>query len=147
MRFSNSDGSPRWPWRPRWRRRSRCAPRLPRTDSPDPAHTTTVTGRLIDADGKPVAGGQVVVMAEHWARFERPLGVYSHNDLPITFRVTGPVRTDREGRFRIEAPSARRGPSGIRWSTGRPRATVWRRSSSPRGNRPRTSRSSSTAST
>jgi hypothetical protein len=82
--------------------------------SPDPAHTTIVTGRLLDADGKPVAGGRVVVMAEHWARFERPLGVYSHNDLPITFRVTGPVRSDAEGRFRIEAPV---GPARPVWNT------------------------------
>src|SRR5271166_3810205 len=82
--------------------------------SPDPAHTTIVTGRLLDADGKPVAGGRVVVMAEHWARFERPLGVYYHNDLPLTFRVTGPVRTDSEGRFRIEAPV---GPARPVWRT------------------------------
>jgi len=81
--------------------------------SPDPAHTTIVTGRLLDADGKPVGGGQVVVMAEHWARFERPLGVGSHNDLPITFRTTGPVRTDQQGRFRIEAPV---GPARPSWN-------------------------------
>lgn len=81
--------------------------------APDPAHTTIVTGRVLDADGKPVAGGQVVVMAEHWARFERPLGVYGHNNLPITFRTTGPVRTDQEGRFRIEAPV---GPARPSWN-------------------------------
>jgi hypothetical protein len=81
--------------------------------SPDPAHTTVITGRLLDADGKPVAGGQVVVMAEHWARYERPLGVYGHNNLPITFRPTGPVRTDREGRFRIDAPI---GPARPSWN-------------------------------
>ena len=82
--------------------------------SPYPAHTTIVTGRLLDADGKPVAGGRIVVMAEHWARFERPLGVYWHNDLPLTFRVTGPVRTDSEGRFRVEAPV---GPARPVWRT------------------------------
>jgi hypothetical protein len=80
---------------------------------PDPAHTTIVTGRLLDADGRPVVGGQVVVMAEHWARFERPLGVYSHNDLPITFRATGPARSDGDGRFRIEAPV---GPARPCWN-------------------------------
>jgi hypothetical protein len=80
--------------------------------SPDPAHTTLVTGLLLDTDGKPVAGGQVVVMAEHWARFERPLGVYGHNNLPITFRTTGPVRCDEQGRFRIEAPV---GPARPSW--------------------------------
>src|SRR5262249_39309477 len=91
---------------------------VPRTSdaeepSADPAHTTIVTGRVLDADGEPVAGGRVVVMAEHWARFERPLGVYGHNNLPITFRSTEPVRTDNEGRFRIDAPV---GPARPSWN-------------------------------
>lgn len=81
--------------------------------SVDPARTTVVTGLVLDADGKPVAGGRVVVMAEHWARFERPLGVYSHNNLPVTFRTTGPVGTDQQGRFRIEAPV---GPARPTWN-------------------------------
>jgi hypothetical protein len=74
--------------------------------SPDPAHTTIVTGRLLDADGKPVSGGHVVLVAESWSRSERPLGscYVDFNDLPLTFRVTGPVVSDHEGRFRAEAP-------------------------------------------
>ncbi len=60
----------------------------------------TVTGRLLDADGKPVADGQVVLVAELWCRTERPLGIYVHNGLPITFGVTRPFQTDSEGRFR-----------------------------------------------
>src|SRR5579883_1594730 len=105
--------------------------------SPDPAHTTIVTGRLLDADGKPVGGGQVVVMAEHWARFERPLGVGSHNDLPITFRTTGPVR-DRQVDVRADPERttcrSRSGPPGRCAPTSRA-ASGSRRRSARRGRR------------
>ncbi len=74
--------------------------------SPDPAHTTVVTGRLLDADSKPIAGGQVALVAESWARSERSLGscYVDLPHLPLTFRVAGPFPTDREGHFRVEAP-------------------------------------------
>jgi hypothetical protein len=73
--------------------------------SPDPAHTTVVTGRLLDADGQPISGGQVALVAESWARSERSLGscYVDHNHLPLTFRITGPFVSDHEGRFRAEA--------------------------------------------
>jgi protocatechuate 3,4-dioxygenase beta subunit len=80
--------------------------------SPDPDRTMSVTGRLLDADGKPVANGQVVMVVESWCRTERPLGIYVHNGLPITFRVTGPFRTDGEGRFRATALA---GPAQPAW--------------------------------
>jgi hypothetical protein len=82
-------------------------PATARDPSPDPAHTTIVTGRLLDADGKPIAGGNVVLVAESWSRSERPLGscYVDFNDLPLTFRVTGPFPSDHEGRFRAESPS------------------------------------------
>ncbi len=77
-----------------------------RTNRPDPAHTTVVTGRVLDADGKPVAGGQVALVAELWARSERSIGACYVNDVhfPLTFRVTGPYATDEQGRFRGESP-------------------------------------------
>ena len=90
----------------------------------------TVTGRLLDADGKPVADGQVVLVAEYWCRTERPLGIYVHNGLPISFGVTGPFRTDGEGRFqRNGRRSVRRSLRGRSSRTRRPRATVTSRSS------------------
>ena len=83
--------------------------------SPDPAHITTVTGRLLDSAGKPVPDGQVIAMAQQWARFERPLGVGPQGNLPLTFRLTGATRTDRDGRFRVQAKvgPARPGPSAL----------------------------------
>ena len=78
----------------------------------DPDGTTTVNGRLLDADGKPVANGQLVMVAESWCRTERPIGIYVHNGLPITFRVTGPFRTDIDGRFRATASA---GPAQPAW--------------------------------
>jgi hypothetical protein len=70
---------------------------------PEPDNTMTVTGRLQGADGKPIAGGEVALVAEVWCRSERPLGMHLHCGLPITFRVTGPFRSDGEGRFRATA--------------------------------------------
>jgi hypothetical protein len=70
---------------------------------PDPDNTMTVTGRLQGADGKPIAGGEVALVAEVWCRSERPLGTHLHCGLPITFRVTGPFRSDGQGRFRATA--------------------------------------------
>ncbi len=70
---------------------------------PDPENTMTVTGRLLDADGKPVAGGRVALVAEIWCRSERPVGSHLHPGYPISFRVTGPFRTDVEGRFQAKA--------------------------------------------
>jgi hypothetical protein len=84
-----------------------------RQEPPDPDHTMTVTGRLLDADGKPVPGGRVVLVAEIWCRSERPLGVYFHNGLPHSFSVSGPFRTDREGRFLATAPV---GPARPAWA-------------------------------
>ena len=52
------------------------------------------------------------MVAEIWCRTERPLGLYHHTGFPITFRVTGPFRTDREGRFRASAPV---GPAQPAW--------------------------------
>ncbi len=53
------------------------------------------------------------MVAEIWCRTERPIGLYVHHTgLPITFRVTGPFRTDREGRFRATAPV---GPAQPAW--------------------------------
>jgi hypothetical protein len=74
--------------------------------SPDPAHTTVVSGRVLDADGKPVAGAQVVLVAELWSRSERSIGAcyVNNNHFPLTFRVTGPFATDEQGRFRGESP-------------------------------------------
>jgi hypothetical protein len=62
-----------------------------------------VTGRLLDADGRPVAGGEVILLAVQWARSERPLGVYQHRGMPWATRVYGPFRADGEGRFRAGA--------------------------------------------
>ncbi len=78
----------------------------------DQDRTLTVTGRVLDADGKPVADGKVVLVSERWCRTERPLGIYVHNGLPITFGVTGPFQTDSEGRFRATAAG---GPSQPAW--------------------------------
>jgi hypothetical protein len=72
-------------------------------DPPDPDNTMIVTGRLQGADGKPIAGGEVALVAEVWCRSERPLGMHLHCGLPITFRVTGPFRSDGQGGFRATA--------------------------------------------
>jgi protocatechuate 3,4-dioxygenase beta subunit len=82
-------------------------------DPPDPDNTMTVTGRLLDAEGKPVADGRVTLVAELWCRTERPLGIYYHNGLPLTSRVTGPYRTDNQGRFRATAAV---GPARPAWA-------------------------------
>jgi hypothetical protein len=74
--------------------------------SPSAAHTTIVTGRVLGADGKPVANGFVALVAELWARSERSIGACYVNGghFPLTFRVTGPYATDEQGRFRAESP-------------------------------------------
>ncbi len=81
--------------------------------SSDPDNTLTVIGRVVDADDKPVASAQVVLVAEEWCRTERPLGIYVHNGLPTSLRVTGPFRTDGEGRFRATAAV---GPARPAWN-------------------------------
>lgn len=80
------------------------------TDDPD--HTMAVTGRLLDADGEPVADGRIALVAEVWCRTERPIGSYHHGGLPLSRRVTRPFRTDDAGRFRAEAPV---GPARPAW--------------------------------
>jgi hypothetical protein len=87
-------------------------PTIAADESPDPDHTMAVTGRLVDAGGKPVAGGEIVLVAERWCRTERPLGIYVHNGFPISFRVSGPFRTDGQGRF---AATAAVGPALPAW--------------------------------
>ena len=81
-------------------------------ESSDPDNTLTVTGQVVDSDGKPVAGAEVVLVAEQWCRSERPLGFYVHNGLPMSLRVTGPFRTNGEGRFQATAAV---GPARPAW--------------------------------
>lgn len=90
------------------------APRSALAEQPgaDGVDEMVVTGRLLDVGGKPVADGQVALVAEVWCRTERPIGLYLHNGLPIAFRTTGPFRTDREGRFRATAAV---GPARPAW--------------------------------
>lgn len=71
----------------------------------------TVSGRVVDANGKPMAGTQVIVAASERGRSCRPIGIYMKNGLPYMTEVIGPVMTDQEGRYRIEVPKS---PSGYR---------------------------------
>ena len=66
----------------------------------------TVSGRVVDAKGKPVPDAQVVVAASERARSARPLGIYIKNGLPYMTEVIGPTKTDREGRYQIQVPKS-----------------------------------------
>jgi RNA polymerase sigma factor (sigma-70 family) len=64
------------------------------SDDIQPDDTVSVSGQIIGADGKPVAGAQVAVLTT---------GKNSGRgaDLSNPMHVVGPVQADREGRFRL----------------------------------------------
>ena len=58
----------------------------------------TVTGRVMDADGKPLSGAEIVVMA--WPKEAQKGGELS----PTKAKQLGRDKTDTEGRFRLTVP-------------------------------------------
>jgi hypothetical protein len=78
-------------------------PTRAQSDPVEPDRGMTVTGRLLDAGGKPISDGQIVLVGEVWCRTERPIGLYHHIGLPVSWRVTRAFKTDGEGRFRATA--------------------------------------------
>jgi RNA polymerase sigma factor (sigma-70 family) len=72
------------------------APSAPRAAKPGPETrdqgTITVAGRVLDADGKPVAGAEVAVVARGWDFAAKE------------YQVLKKGSADRDGRFRLTAP-------------------------------------------
>jgi beta-lactamase regulating signal transducer with metallopeptidase domain/protocatechuate 3,4-dioxygenase beta subunit len=67
---------------------------------PEPAakDQVTVTGRVLDPDGKPVAGARVGVLT-----FPKNMAQL-RSEVDFHFDVLGQARTDAEGRFRLKVP-------------------------------------------
>jgi RNA polymerase sigma factor (sigma-70 family) len=73
------------------------APQPPRPAAPE-KKTMTVAGRVLDADGKPLAGAAVAVVAH-------PKVPYKGGELSAGgTRVLGLTKADAEGRFRLDVP-------------------------------------------
>jgi hypothetical protein len=67
----------------------------------------TVTGRILGADGKPVAGCQVALLTQGFRRSEKPEGTWPlghHPGLAVANKVAATGQTDTEGRFRLAGP-------------------------------------------
>lgn len=74
---------------------------LPSTNRPT---DLTISGRVVDAEGRGIANSEVLVTAAERARSARPLGVYIRNGLPFMIETLGPVKTDSNGGYSIDVP-------------------------------------------
>jgi hypothetical protein len=75
--------------------------------APLAAGEMVVTGRVLDADGKPVPGCQVALLTRYFRRSEKPEGTWpatKQAGLSKANRVSATGQTDGEGRFRLAGP-------------------------------------------
>ncbi len=72
-------------------------PSAPTPDKGEKRETKSVTGQVLDPEGKPLAGTRVTVLAEAQR-------VLRDGALSMAQRVVGQGETDRQGRFRLTVP-------------------------------------------
>jgi RNA polymerase sigma factor (sigma-70 family) len=95
----------------------------PKVAPADDAKKIAVSGRVLDADGKPLGGADVAVMA-------RPNETHRGGDLSSGgIEVLGRGKTDAEGRYRLELPrtSPQRFPAGVVVARGPGHGLGWQR--------------------
>jgi RNA polymerase sigma factor (sigma-70 family) len=95
----------------------------PKAAPADDARKMTVSGRVLDADGKPLGGADVAVLA-------RPKEAHRGGDLSSGgIEVLGRAKTDAGGRFRLELPhtSPQRFPAGVAVARGPGHGLGWQR--------------------
>jgi RNA polymerase sigma factor (sigma-70 family) len=85
-------------------RAAKVTPKPPRTtaDKGKPGQTMTVTGRVLDAGDKPVAGARVAVLAQAMFASRLRRGGWSQH------QVLGQGKADAQGRFRLVVPRTSR---------------------------------------